>query len=350
MNEVIDFENLYTSAHKCCKGVMWKESAAAFMLNDLEKTLKLEAELQSGKYKAKKPYGFIISTPKKREIVSICFKDRVYQRCLNDIAVYPDMAKSFIYDNAACQKGKGTDFARGRLKEFLRRAYRKYGTNFHVLQCDIHGYYPNMRHDVAKAVFKKHLDAETYRRCAEVLDGQYQGNIGYNPGSQMIQIAGISVLNDMDHFIKERLRIQHYIRYMDDFLLIHKDAGYLKHCKEAIQNQLTAIGFEFNTKKTRMYPVADKISFLGFVFTLTSTGKIYMTLDSSSTRRERKKLRRMVALCRRGKITKSKVYTCYASWKAHASKGNSHKLLTRMDQFLKNLFMECDDNGSETQC
>ena len=70
--------------------------------------------------------------------------------------------------------------------------------------------------------------------AVEVLDGQYEGDTGYNPGSQMIQIAGIAFLDEVDHYIKERLRIKHYIRYMDDFILIHKDKEYLRQCQEAI--------------------------------------------------------------------------------------------------------------------
>ena len=45
-----------------------------------------------------------------------------------------------------------------------------------------------------------------------VLDSQYAGHVGYNPGSQMVQIAGISILDDLDHFIKEQLHEKYYIR------------------------------------------------------------------------------------------------------------------------------------------
>ena len=109
------------------------------------------------------------------------------------------------------------------LSTMMQQHYRKHGTEGYVLQCDIKGYYPNMPHKAVKAKFKKHLDPEIYRMAVEVLDGQYEGDTGYNPGSQMIQIAGIAFLDEVDHYIKERLRIKHYIRYMDDFILIHKD-------------------------------------------------------------------------------------------------------------------------------
>ena len=200
---VIEFEPLLNSMYKCKKGVIWKDSVAHYYLNGIEETLKLEKQLRERTYKARKPVCFKVTHPKERDIVSISFRDRVYQRSLNDNAIYPQMSKGFIYDNMACQKGKGTDKARNRLKAFLQKYYRKHGTDGYVLQCDIYGYYPNMKHEVALETFKKKLDGWTYEKTETVLNEQYDGDTGYNPGSQMVQIAGISVLDELDHYIKE---------------------------------------------------------------------------------------------------------------------------------------------------
>ena len=155
---------------KCKKGVMWKGSAAHYVLNGLEETLKLEKQLKTGTYKARQTTKFRVTYPKPRDIVSICFRDRVYQRSLNDNAIYPAMTKSFIQHNCACQKDKGTDYARTVLDEFLHRHYRKYGRAGGVLQVDVHGYYPNMKHQVAKDKFKKHLEPDIYKRAEAVLE------------------------------------------------------------------------------------------------------------------------------------------------------------------------------------
>lgn len=135
---------MFESMQKCKKGVMWKGSAAHYVLNGLEETLKLEKQLKTGTYKARQTTKFRVTYPKPRDIVSICFRDRVYQRSLNDNAIYPAMTKSFIQHNCACQKDKGTDYARAVLDEFLHRHYRKYGRAGGVLQVDVHGYYPNI--------------------------------------------------------------------------------------------------------------------------------------------------------------------------------------------------------------
>lgn len=319
-----------------------KGSAAHYVLNGLEETLKLEKQLKTGTYKARQTTKFRVTYPKPRDIVSICFRDRVYQRSLNDNAIYPAMTKSFIQHNCACQKDKGTDYARAVLDEFLHRHYRKYGRAGGVLQVDVHGYYPNMKHQVAKDKFKKHLEPDIYKRAEAVLEDQYEGDVGYNPGSQMIQIAGISVLDELDHFIKEQLGIKRYLRYMDDFLLMHEDLEYLEYCKDKVIEKLAEYGFEPNPKKTKVIPITEEILFLGFYYRLTETGKIIMRLNPANVKQERKKLYRLVAKAKKGESSKAKVDECFNGWKDHAAKGTSYQLLRRMEAYYKELWRNQD--------
>ena len=133
-----------------------------------------------------------------------------------------------------------------------------------------------------------------YKRAEAVLEDQYEGDVGYNPGSQMIQIAGISVLDELDHFIKEQLGIKRYLRYMDDFLLMHEDLEYLEYCKDKAIEKLAEYGFEPNPKKTKVIPITEEILFLGFYYRLTETGKIIMRLNPANVKQERKKLWRVL--------------------------------------------------------
>lgn len=345
LESIIGFDALYESMMKCKKGVIWKDSVASYYLNGIERTLKLEEELYNGTYKAKSPVRFMITSPKPREIASIAFKDRVYQRSLNDNAIYPTMSRSFIYDNFACQKGKGTDAARERLKEFLRRYYRKHGHDGYVAQFDIHGYYPNMNHAVTEEMFRRELHSEVYAMVETILREQYEGEAGYNPGSQLIQIAGISILNGFDHFVKEQLHATYYIRYMDDFLIISHDREELETQKAQIEAYLNELEFELNPKKTRIYPLKDGIDFLGFRFFLTETGKVLMLIRSENVKRERRKLRRLVAKSKKGGLPRDKVDESYTAWRNHAEKGNSYKLLRRMDAYYFDLWGENDNEN-----
>lgn len=340
IESVIGFDPLYESLNKCRKGVLWKDSTASFYLNGLERTINLSQRLHDGTYKAREPVRFMVMSPKPREISSIAFCDRVYQRSLNDNVVYPVMSRSFIYDNYACQKGKGTDAARNRLKEFLRRYYRKHGNIGYVSQFDIHGYYPTMSHAVTEELFKKKLSPEIFEMVHRILNEQYEGDFGYNPGSQLIQIAGISILDSFDHFVKEKLHAKLYIRYMDDFLIISDDKIYLENCKIQMERFLETLGFTLNPKKTKIYPLKQGIEFLGFRYTLTDTGRVVMTIKSENVKRERRKLRRLVAKSKRGCLPREKVDESYKAWKNHASKGNSFKLLQRMDGYYSSLWRD----------
>jgi len=338
MDNLTDFDSLYESMNKCRKGVLWKDSVASFYLNAIEQTMKLEDELATGKYKSRPTINFTISAPKPREIQSIAFRDRVYQRSLNDNAVYPVMTKSFIHDNFACQKGKGTDAAREKLKEFLHSYYRKYGNQGYVAQFDIHGYYPNMSHAVAEKTFRDKLPPEIYKRVEEILHEQYDGDFGYNAGSQLIQIAGISVLDGYDHYAKERLHAKYYLRYMDDFMIISHDRKYLEMCKAETERYLSTLCFEINPDKTRIFNLSEGIPFLGFIFRLTETGKVLMLIKSENVKMQRKKLRRLVNKSMRGGLSREKVDESYMAWRNHASKGNTYRLLQRMDKYYNELW------------
>ena len=361
MDRVTDYDALWDSGIKCKCGVMWKPSTKHYNLNMVEETHRMERKLKDGTWKNSKPRPILIIYPKKREGLSIPFRDRVYQRSINDNVLYPNIQRSFILDNCACQTGKGIDFARKRLKKHLWNFYCNHGTDGYVLQIDIKGYYPNMRHDVVEAKFKRYLPDDVFKAICDVLDTQHytigeklidneirqifrfdeNGRIiGFSPGSQMIQIAGISLLDDLDHYCKEKLHLKHYIRYMDDIFIVHHDKEELLQALSAMEEQLVLIGFSIHKDKTHITPLSQGFTFLGFDYRITSTGKVLMTLNSANVKHERKKLRRLVNLAKKGVTTKAKVDECYRSWKANANKGNSYNLLKRMDDYYKDLWKE----------
>lgn len=76
------------------------------------------------------------------------------------------------------------------------------------------------------------------------------------------QCLAIFYLNDMDHYIKENLKIKYYVRYQDDFLLFHHSKEYLKECLDKIKKFLEKEKLELNPK-TRIYTNKDNFIFLG---------------------------------------------------------------------------------------
>lgn len=327
-----EFEKLYESHIKAQAGVTWKDSVARFSLHGIEEVLKLYQQLRRKTYRQKPPAFFTVNKPKKREILAIAYRDRVYQRNLNDNILYPVMTKPFVYENAACQKGRGTQYAMDLLKRNLRRFYINHGTDGYVLQVDVKGYYPSMPHEKVLEMFRKKLPEDVYPKVEEALK-VYPGDTGYKPGSQMVQIAGISYLNGIDHFIKEKLHIRNYVRVMDDMVLIHEDKEYLEKCRVWIEYELSELGLETHPKKTKIVPVTEGILFLGFKWRLTSSGKVILTPKKETVKDFRRTLEKLMRMMARGERTKTCVEKSAEARLAHLANGNTRKLRRRLDQW-----------------
>ena len=314
---------------------MWKGSAASFVLNAAEQVDRLCCELHDGTYRPRPVSRFTVNSPKRREIVGIAFRDRVYQRSLNDNAVYPAMSRSWVRDNYACQEGKGTDDGRARLKCFMERHYREHGADGWIMSLDAKGYYPNMDHRAAEACFRGKLPPWAYSMVEDVLHTQYPGDVGYNPGSQIIQIAGVSLLSGVDHFAKERLGLRCYGRYMDDIKVVHGDRAYLEACMDLIAREMATVGVRLNMRKCSIRPLTERNPFLGFDFRLTGSGKVVMTVRSESVKFMRRRVSRLMALEARGLRPPGTAAEAYAGWRAHAAKGDSRLLLERCDRWAE---------------
>lgn len=339
LQESLEFEALYDSLYKCKRGKTWKASVARFFTHGIEETLKLEAELKAGTYKPRKPHTFTLTYPKVRPCSSTHIRDRVVQRSMNDNVIYPAMTKSFIWDNMACQKGKGTSKARDRLDHMLKRYYINNGNSNKgwVLQCDVHGYYKHMRHSDAEKCFARNLDAATVKLAMSWLQRQYPYDVGYEPGSQMVQILGISMLNPMDHAAKEQMRARNYGRYMDDFHIVSNNKEFLEACMEQFKVELAKVGMEMHPEKSRIYPLSDGILFLGFTYRLTETGKVIRIINPKNVKHERVKLYRLAQMVAAGERTERQYWDGFESWAAHANQGNSYHVVSRTRDYAKQL-------------
>ena len=238
---ICSYENLIKAFKKSKQGIMWKDSVINFNRNKLISCSKLRKTLLDNTYKIDDYVSFTIYEPKKRFIVSTRLKDRVFQRSMCDNYLYKEITKHFIYDNGACQIGKGTDFCRKRLSVHLQKFYRKHKLNGYALKCDIKDFFGSTRHDIAKSILRRKIaDNWVYDKVAEIIDS-FEGDKGIGLGSQVSQLIQLAMLDDLDHIIKEKCKIKHYVRYMDDFIIIHENKEYLKSVKEIIKEHLKSI-------------------------------------------------------------------------------------------------------------
>ena len=306
-------------------------------LNLLDALNLLSYQLKTKKYTLSPYNTFEVFEPKRRVVMSNSYKDKVVQHSLCDNVLEPILTRSFITDNYASQVGKGTHYGLDRLREFLRRFYRKNGIDGWILKADISKYFYSIRHDVLKSLIRKKITDPDVLWLVEMIIDSTEGNVGIPIGNQSSQLFALLYLNNLDHFIKEKLGIKYYGRYMDDFFLIHEDKAYLQYCRAEIEKHVAAIGLSLNNK-TNIYPLRNGVDFLGFHTYLTETGAVIRKVRRRSKNNMKRKLKKMRGLVERGKITTATVEQSYKSWRGHAEKGNCYHLIRRTDHYYNRLF------------
>lgn len=338
--KVVNFEALYRAMNQCANGVRWKGGTIRYLQNGLTNTEKLMEELENGTYRIGKQIRFKIHEPKERSVVALRFKDRQAQRALLSEYLYDEITRHFIYDNVACQKGKGTKAAVGRLKVMLEKARRQYGSRYYIHLFDIRQFFGSTPHSVAKEAIKKRIRDPWAMHMVNMLIDSFPGEKGIGLGSDIAQFIELSVLDDMDHFIKERIRERYYLRYMDDFVIISDSKERLKKDQEEIGNLLRNIGLELHPKKTVIVTNTRGFKWQGFRFRQKTSGKIIMTLDKAKIIHERRKLKKMVRLCKAGRLAKESIDDSFNSWRAHAKVGNNYAIIQKMERYYRSLWRD----------
>lgn len=336
--KIYDFNSLYAAYKKARKGKRWKEAAVKFEINLMEAILLLKQQLKTKTYTLS-PYNvFKVYEPKERLVMSNSYKDKVVQHAICDNVLEPALSKTFIYDNYASQVGKGTDLALDRLKYFMLRYYRQNKTSDGwVLKCDISKYFYNIDHTKLKAMLRKHISCQNTLDLLDMIIDSTEGNIGIPIGNQSSQLFALLYLSGLDHFIKEKLNIKFYGRYMDDFYLIHKDKQHLRYCLAEINKYVNGLGLSLN-KKTCISPLKNGIDFLGFHTYLTESGKVIRKLRRHSKTKMRRRLKKYKALNTQKRLPMNRIECSYNSWKGHAKRGNCYHLIKQMDDLYNKLF------------
>ena len=143
--------------------------------------------------------------------------------------------------------------------DYHRKCKIKYKT-YYILKCDISKFFASIDHEIMKKEIKRRIkDKDALKIVFDIIDSNTEG---LYIGSMTNQILAIFYLNDMDHFIKEKLKINYYVRYQDDFLLFHESKEYLKYCLQEIKIFLEKGKLSLNSK-TRIYKNTNNFLFLG---------------------------------------------------------------------------------------
>lgn len=338
-DKIFTFDNLYKSFRLSCRGVGWKASTQTFKVNAIYNINQIQRQLRDGKFKSKGFHEFdIYERGKPRHIKSVHISERVVQRCLCDYALVPTLSRSFIYDNGACMKGKGIDFALNRLTLHLQRHYRKYGTGGYALTFDFSKFFENVQHaPILAELSKRFSDARLVGLTTQLVKAF--GDKGLGLGSQISQVLALSYPNRLDHYIKEVLQIKAYGRYMDDGYLIHHDKAYLQKCLADIQRICAELGIILNPKKTQIVKLSRGITFLKTRFILTDTGRVVKKPNRRGITRMRRKLKIFKRWLDEGRFTKADIRSSVCSWLGHVKRCNSYQTRQSMRTLYRELFI-----------
>ena len=146
---IASFPALFSAARRAARGKRDKPGAAAFLANLEKEILRLERELESGRYRPGRYKTIEIFDPKHRIVSAAPFRDRVVHHALCAVCE-PIFDRGFIHDSYANRKGKGTHRAIARYERFRDRFH-------HVLRCDIYRYFPAIDHEILKRDLRRRI-------------------------------------------------------------------------------------------------------------------------------------------------------------------------------------------------
>ena len=214
-----------------------------------------------------------------------------------------------------------------RLKSQMLTYYRRYNTvDGWVLKCDVRHFFASIDHGKLKeklqGLFRRRgLDTRIYYLLCIYIDASEGLPLGY----QTSQLLALLFLDEFDHEIKERRRLEFYGRYMDDFYIIGQDKAALKSLLSDVRKIMSGLGLSLN-EKTGIFPLRNGIDFLGFHTYLTETGGVVQKLRRSSIDRIRGKVKYWKKEYQKGTITKEKIRECFLAWDAYAAHGDTYAL------------------------
>jgi len=156
---IYQINNLILAWRKARKTKTKKPYVIEFEKNTIKNLLELYYELKTQTYSPKPLQTFILRDPKTRKISKSDFRDRIIHHAIVNI-LEPIFDKSFIYDNCANRKGKGTLFAIKRFELFKRKTTNNLKSEAFCLKADIKNYFQEVNHEILTNIIKRKIKDE----------------------------------------------------------------------------------------------------------------------------------------------------------------------------------------------
>jgi len=326
--KVYDFDALYKSYYRARLGKRDRPSVQVFEQNLEGNLFELQNELIWNQYQTSQYHMFHVYEPKLRIVASLPFRDRVLQHALVS-AIEPIWESRFIDHSYACRPGRGMHRGADTVQGMMRKVQREHG-QVYALKADISKYFASINHGILNKLKARYIACEaTLDLCYEITGSTASSDeldpCGIPIGNLTSQLDANIYLHELDNFAKHTLKARNYVRYMDDFVIIHHDKEYLAWALAEMQVFLwDQLRLQTNAK-TQVFPVSLKngrgLDFLGYHIWPT-----HRRLRKSSIRRMHRSMRRFQRLYARGEITLEEVNQTISSWVAHAKHADTEGL------------------------
>lgn len=313
--EIASFPELYKGYKEARKGKRYSGEVLDFS-RDLESNLHdLSNELLAGTYRPQGFKEFKLFDPKEREISAPYFRDRIVHRSLHH-SLEPFFDRKFVEDSFACRKGKGTHTGVKRAQSFMRKQDSQY-----FLKCDVKGYFDSIDHKILLEMLDRQIRDGRITDLVEVILSD-SGKKGIPIGTLYSQLFANVYLNKFDHFVKQGLQAEYYVRYMDDFVFFSDSKQRLHEVREASQGYLkNKLNLDLPYSKTSLEPVGKGLTFLGYrIF------PEYRKLRKRNKKKFKHRLKNQRKALTRGEIDFPEIKDSIDSWKGHASHADTEEL------------------------
>ncbi|MBU0683521.1 MAG: reverse transcriptase/maturase family protein, partial [Candidatus Omnitrophica bacterium] len=240
-NDIISIENLLAAWREFLRGKRKRKDVSKFSVHLADNILSLHRELSDKTYQHGPYRAFKINDPKPRDIHKASVRDRLLHHAIYRI-LYPYFDNKFIFNSYSCRNKKGVHKAISRLRKYGRVISLNHTRTAWILKCDIKKFFASIDHEILKNILKKHtVDSETIWLLSQVIDSfntEEKIGDGLPLGNLTSQLLVNIYMNEFDQFIKHKLKIACYLRYADDFIILHENKQILINLLPQISNFL----------------------------------------------------------------------------------------------------------------
>ena len=257
IEQICEMDNFHLAALKARRGKSAKREVIDFFVHSQFNLLSLRESILNGQLPKFEYRRFTIFDPKKRQICSTPFSQRVLQHALMNVC-HVDFERYQTDDSYASRIGRGTYKA-------LNKAISNHQKYRFCLKLDIRKFFDSIHHDILKKqLFRLYKDQRLLSIFYKIIDSyEVEYNRGLPIGNLTSQYFANHYLAVVDHWVREKLRVKAYVRYMDDMILWDNDLNKLKklgnEIKSFIEKQLL-----LNLKVFDLKPTSRYCTFLGY--------------------------------------------------------------------------------------